>query len=135
MSQLNIVEKIYRDVLRGEIIVQSAQADLEQLAISLQETKIIVTPDDVIYVLQKFLSGILPSEYLIDWSSFLILGDMFVDPQWKYNQNSNEDLYEPMWWVLQQLTCPAIDGEVTFNRVTKLVKDLKDFKKQLANIT
>ena len=132
MSQITIAKQIYRELLQGKITVETAQERIDKLNIKSQEIdeiEIAIVPDDIIYVLQKFLSGKLQSEYLLDWSSFLIIENVFVDPEWIYDPYS--DSYEPIWWVLQQLTCPAIDGAITFTRVKELAKYLEDLKKIL----
>jgi hypothetical protein len=121
MSNLNL----YRQVLDGRIKAGSAKKELDEKTPRLDE-KIIVYPSQILNMLQMYLHNKINKEELSEWASFLILSDVCVCPDWE--DDTKADKYEPMWYIIQQLSSPEIDGEITVEGVTQHVDALKAFK-------
>ena len=62
-----------------------------------------------------------------DW----ICSQSLEHPSPSNNDDSLDDLYEPMWYILQQLSCPAIDGKITPAKVKEHITKLDSIHKKL----
>ena len=84
-----------------------------------------VHPKDVEYMLKRYLDGSLAGIDLSKWAKFLCVRGEYgcleqVDGQ-------DEDYYESMWDVLQALSEPEIDGEISRARVEKDLNELRKY--------
>jgi len=81
-------------------------------------------------MLKKYLDGKISEEELKSFALFILAMDTYVQPNEKYcEENPTDyeaaDLYEDMWYILQQLSSPEIDGELTSERAEKFIETLK----------
>ena len=120
---------IYQGVLKGELTPESAKQKLKVINFSGKEIEIVVTPDEVISVLNKYLWGKLDDKSISNWASFLFFEDAYISPNWEDEEQS--DKYEPMWYVIQQLSTPAIDGKITPRKIKEHIKELEFLKQKL----
>ena len=76
----------------------------------------------VVNRLQEYIKGRITADELVQWAAHLTLIDAYVTPGWQ--DDALADRFEPMWDVLQQLSSPAIDGEITPERVSEYLRRL-----------
>lgn len=103
--------------LRGIVPYEAVPASNQTLAAS-----VYITPQDLIPVLDSYLNGHITPTELQRWSSWVLGQDEFCVQGWE--DDSIADRYEPMWYVLQQLSTPLVDGEITQERVREHVSTL-----------
>lgn len=80
----------------------------------------------VIQRLESYLEGSLSAEELTLWATHLTLIDAYVTPGWEDDELA--DRYEVMWDVLQELSTPAIDGEIDEQRVSGYLDRLETLR-------
>ena len=71
---------IYKGVLKVELTSEVAKQKLKVINFSEKEVEILVTPDEVISVLNKYLWGKLDDKSLSNWASFLFFEDAYISP-------------------------------------------------------
>jgi len=72
--------------------------------------------------LKDYLRGKVSDEELAQWATHLVLIESYVTPAWE--EELEVERYEPMWNILQQLSTPAIDGEITSRRIDEYLRVL-----------
>lgn len=126
------IKPILEGILHGEFSVSEAidllrnylQIDLDD---SIRKINVIhplnceveITPIEVQNVLNKYIRGEVDADYLTKWAFLLTTLDEFTTPP-----NDDEDYYEHMWYVLQQLSSPEIDGKITLDKISGHVIEL-----------
>ncbi len=86
--------------------------------------EIVVFPLQIVNMLCMYLKNEISAEKLSEWASFLITSDVYVCPDWKDQEKSEK--YERMWYVLQQLSSPELDGEITQKGVRQHLQTLHE---------
>ena len=86
--------------------------------------EIVVRPLDVQGMLRRYLAGTLDAHSLRQWAAFIVLSEAYAPPE--AEGTNDEDLYEPMWYVLQQLSTPEIDGAISPHRARKHLDEIKN---------
>lgn len=81
--------------------------------------KILVTPEHIKKVLIDYLDKKMCSQELSIWADFLCCNDGFFTPY-----HENEDYYENMWYVVQRISTPFIDGEINIENISKYLAEL-----------
>lgn len=109
-----------RDALYGNLSWQA----IENMPSS--ELKIYIEPSDLEPVLKDFLIGKFTPEEIQDWASWILLTEEFCVKNWEDDQIA--DYYEPMWYVLQQLSTPSLDGEITLLVVEQHLATIAHFR-------
>ena len=92
--------------------------------IALQKNKVEVQPADVNAMLDKYLTNKLSAEQLNNWASFVVLRGEYMSPE---TDNVDDDYYEDLWSVIEALSLPEIDGEITPSRVREYKKELEKY--------
>ena len=100
---------VYEQILNGEITPNFARRNLASELKKLDE--VIVTPRTIQNMLEKYLNNSVSARELSEWASFLITSDIYICPDWENDDKAEQ--YETMWYVLQQISSPEIDGEIT----------------------
>lgn len=90
---------------------------------------IFVLPSQVRKILLSYLNNDMSAEALNIWAEFLCFRGEYVGN----NDNDDEDYYEDMWYVLQKLSTPEIDGAITSETVRIYLKELDKYFKNAAN--
>ena len=67
------------------------------------------------------------AQQLSDKSAFLISIDAYKTAGWEDDRQA--DKYESMWYILQQLSTPFIDGPITKERVGRYINELLAIEK------
>lgn len=110
-------------ILHGDI---SHINSVNESDVGLYGMRVIVTPVDVRKMLLDFLSGKLSADDLTNWAGFLCVRTEYVSPEC---EESNPDYYEDMWYVVQCLSTPEIDGEVNEKQVKLYLSELDKYFK------
>lgn len=114
---------IYRQVLDGKIILNTAKEYISLGAQNIYE-EIVVFPLQIFNMLCMYLKNEISAEKLSEWASFLIMSDVYVCSDWKDQEKPEK--YERMWYVLQQLSSPELDGEITQKGVRQHLQTLHE---------
>ena len=77
------------------------------------EEEVEIYPLDVQRMLWRYLKSEIEPDQLSSWASFLTISQAYLPPA----SDHGEDYYEPMWYVLQQLATPELDGAITPTKV------------------
>lgn len=94
--------------------------DINQGA-KLKET-IIIKPSQVRKMLLKYLSGELSDFELNKWARFICLRLEYIVPGGDNDQIN--DFYEDMYYVIQRISTPEIDGDIDENRIKSYLNEL-----------
>lgn len=73
-------------------------------------------------MLHAYLDSKVGAQILQEWASWALVQDEFCVSGW--DDDRIADHYEPMWYVLQRISTPFIDGEITRERVQSYVSEL-----------
>ena len=68
-----------------------------------------------------------------EWALFVLMMDCYVSPNYGYyithNDDAADDKYESVWHVVQQLSAPTVDGELTKEKAKEHIQFLEEFMK------
>ena len=113
---------IYEKILNGFVLVSEVKRKLN-VKTTIDEHEIIVYPRQIINMLEKCLEKKMTTQQLSQWSSFLLIEDIYISPNW--NDDEKVDEYEAMWYVLQQLSSRYVDGKITDERIMEHIAVLQ----------
>ncbi len=91
--------------------------------------EIIVMPIHVQNMLLAYLNKKITDEELNEWATFICFrgGGEYVCSDWENEESV--DFYEDMFYVVQKLSTPEIDGEITPETVEKYLRELDKYFK------
>jgi len=124
---MNNLEEKCKKVLSGELNVDEFFKDchtrrsIQELYSLTSDLDIPITPEDVISYLNAFINDKKSAEEAAEWALFIIMSGA-------YNRNSDnkpEDYYDHMGFIIEQMSCPAIDGVLTKERARGYIAELK----------
>lgn len=115
--------KILKTILNGGIKLID-DFDCDQPA--LLEEEVIVTPKTVKKVLNMYLNGYIDEAELEKWADFICIRSEYVVPGG--NNDEINDYYEPMYYAIQKLSTPILDGVITSELVTEYRKEFGSLK-------
>lgn len=108
-------------ILKGDI-ARIDEVDVRDVA--LYADNVPVYPSDVRNMLKRYLIGDITSDELSKWAAFLCIRGEYSCPN---KTSDDEDFYEAMWDVVQALSVPEIDGEITEERVRQYLSELEKY--------
>ncbi len=117
MEQLELLK-----ILHGDINLID-KVNVEDVA--LYERNITIYPRDVRKILLAFLKNELTADDLTKWAQFICLRGEYGCPGWEDDEVC--DYYENMMYVVQKLSTPEIDGDITEERVKQYLAELKKY--------
>lgn len=85
------------------------------------ECKVLITPEQIKKVLMDYLNKKISSKELQIWADFLCFNDALFT-----KNHDDEDYYENMWYVLQKISTPFIDGEINFDNISIYLSELNE---------
>lgn len=110
-------------ILHGDI---SHIGQVNESDVALFGMRVMVTPIDIKKMLLDYLDGKLSADDLTNWAGFLCIRTEYVSPKC---EDSNPDYYEDMWYVVQCLSTPEIDGEINEKQVHLYLSELEKYFK------
>lgn len=88
-----------------------------------------VCPKHIIAVLNKYLANEISDECLVRWADLLISNENYICPNWQ--DDTLVDMHEPMWYVLQRIASPSVDGNLSPGKVSEYLKEVENVEKNL----
>lgn len=110
------------DILDGNIDLINK---VNESDIALHDVEIAVHPKHVKKMLGAYLDKKISSEELTNWAGFICIRGEYCSPN--YLDFEIADYYEDMFYVIQRLSTPMIDGEVNESRVKLYLKELDKY--------
>jgi hypothetical protein len=110
------------EILHGDI---SRISKVNENDVALYDMEVIVHPKDVKNMLQSYLEGRLSAEDLTNWAGFICVRGEYCSPN--YLEDAMADYYEDMFYVIQRLSTPEIDGEVNDATVKSYLAELDKY--------
>jgi hypothetical protein len=90
------------------------------------KNEVVVLPIHVKKMLITYLDSKINSEQLNAWAEFLCFrSGEYVCEDW--DDFEKADYYEDMWYVVQKLSTPIIDGDITPETVRQYLKELDKY--------
>jgi hypothetical protein len=85
--------------------------------------EVVILPIHVKNILLAYLEGKINQDEIILWGKFLcIRSGEYTCQNWEEDESA--DFYEDMWYVVQKLSTPEIDGEITAELLGSILKSL-----------
>lgn len=109
-------------ILQGDI---SLISKVNESDVALYDMEVIVYPRDVKYMLRAYLEGMISSDDLTNWARFICIRGEYCSPN--YLDDDIADYYEDMFYVIQRLSTPEIDGEVNEATVKSYLAELDKY--------
>jgi hypothetical protein len=119
MEQIDLLKILEGDISR----IDSVNVD----DVALYEVRITVEPLHVKKMLLNYLSGKCRAEDLTRWASFICKRSEFGSAN--YLDDEMPDYYEDMFYVIQCLSTPEIDGDVNEKQVKLYLSELDKYFK------
>lgn len=119
MDKMKILQKILNGAIK---LIDSF--DCNQPALLKEE--VIVTPKIVRKVLNMYLNGYIDETELQKWAVFICIRSEYVVPGG--DNDEINDYYEPMYYVIQKLSTPILDGAITSKLVEEYQKEFRSLK-------
>lgn len=99
--------------------------------VALFEDRVPISPRHVKKMLINFLQAQVTASKLTKWAMFLTLRAEYVCPDpgvESPNSEFDDDYYVDMWYVIQRISTPQIDGEVNTISVSRYLQELDKYK-------
>lgn len=109
-------------ILQGDI---SLISKVNESDVALYDMEVIVYPRDVKYMLRAYLEGMISSDDLTNWARFICMRGEYCSPN--YLDDDIADYYEDIFYVIQRLSTPEIDGEVNEATVKSYLAELNKY--------
>lgn len=88
--------------------------------------EVTILPKHVKAILLSYLKEKISSEQLNSWAEFIYFrSGEYVSENWEDDESA--DFYEDMWYVIQKLSTPEIDGDITPETVRIYLKELDKY--------
>ena len=117
MEQIDLVK-----ILEGDI----SHIDLVNMSdVALYEVRVAVEPRHVRKMLHDYLLGKINDKDLTRWAMFICMRAEYGTPY--YLDDEMADYYEDMFYVIQRLSMPEIDGEVNEVSVKSYLTELTKY--------
>ena len=83
---------------------------------------IIIKPNQVRHILMRYLSGDVSDLALNQWAKFICSRLEYIVPGG--DDDNLTDFYEDMYYVIQRISTPEIDGDINQERITLYLNEL-----------
>jgi len=117
-------------------LIKILHGDITRLRISREQgvyvfnVEVTMYPADVKYILLQYLSDKISADDLWEWARYILINsDVYRHPR-DHNDDEESDYYyyETMWYVIQRLSTPFLDGEITKPLVERYLTELSQYK-------
>lgn len=112
-------------VLEGDILHID---EINDYRIGLSEGIIEVKPSHVEKIINSFLSKKITASELTKWADFIFGRIEYCSVHIDNEDDDTTDYYEDIWYVIQKLSTPYLDGEITEKLVKEYLKELEKYK-------
>ena len=119
MDKIDLIKILEGEIVRIDFV--NAQD------VALYESRVIVKPEHVRKMLLDYLAGKYTADDLTKWASFISLRAEYGCEN--YLDDEAADYYEDMFYLIQCLSMPQIDGEVNEKQVKHYLSDLDKYFK------
>ncbi|MBA2655189.1 MAG: hypothetical protein H0U71_09035 [Gammaproteobacteria bacterium] len=110
------------DILNGDIDLIGT---VNERDIALYDMEVIFYPKHVKKMLTAYLNKKISAEDLTNWAGFICIRGEYCSPN--YLDDEEADYYEDMFYVVQRLSTPEIDGDVNEARVKSYLTELDKY--------
>jgi len=117
MEQTDLLKILEGDISRIDLVNVND--------IALYEMQVTVEPRHVRKMLHNYLADNVNSSDLTRWAMFICLRAEYGTPY--YMDDEMADYYEDMFYVIQRLSTPEIDGKVNKERVRQYLAELDKY--------
>ncbi len=117
MEKINLIK-----ILEGDLNLID-KVNVHEIA--LYEDDVVIEPRHVRMMLLNSLTGKVTYDDLTRWARFICLRAEYCPPN--YLDDEMADYYEDMFYVIQRLSTPDIDGEVNEERVKQFLSELDKY--------
>tara|TARA_R110000868_G_scaffold368973_1_gene632214 strand:- start:1424 stop:1804 length:381 start_codon:yes stop_codon:yes gene_type:complete len=117
MEQIDLLKILEGDISRIDSVNVSD--------IALYEVRVTVEPRHIRTMLNDYLDCKVNAKDITRWASFICLRAEYGTPN--YLDDEIADYYEDMFYVIQRLSTPEIDGEVNEERVRQYLSELDKY--------
>ncbi|MAZ77195.1 MAG: hypothetical protein CMF39_00765 [Legionellaceae bacterium] len=93
--------------------------------VALYKEHVVIYPHHIKSILSSYLSDCFSSDVLTKWAQFICLRSEYGCPEWE--DDDAADYYEDMMYVIQKLSTPEIDGEITKERAKEYLHELEKY--------
>jgi hypothetical protein len=93
--------------------------------VALYEVRVTILPNHVRTMLTNYLAGKYSADDLTRWARFTCMRTEYGSPN--YLDDEMADYYEDMFYVIQRLSTPEIDGEVNEASVKSYLAELDKY--------
>jgi len=115
------------DILNGDI---DLICKVNERDIALYDMEVIVYPKHVKKMLMAYLDKKISAEDLTTWADFICIRGEYCSPN--YLDDELADYYEDMFYVIQRLSTPEIDGEINATRIKAYLTELDKYSDESA---
>lgn len=116
------IQDLCKKILIGEVSFSEVVKSEREKNIFCRNTndfELELLPQDVINFLQLYVSNKKTGAEVKDWALFLLMTDAFSTP------NIETDYFDLLWDIINELSCPEIDGKLTKERALNYISGLK----------
>jgi len=128
------IRSLFWKALLGEISPEEMENIFSNRSLPFSHlVRIHLDPIAIIHVLEKFLQNEIDEWFVKEWALFILMMDCYVQPNNEYcneHDDASEDKYEAMWYVVQQLSAPEIDGKLTVEKAKEHINFLQEFMRK-----
>jgi len=132
------VREIFWHALLGEIHPKKVEEMFESGSLTYSHlAQVPLHPLNIIHILEKYLQEEINEDFVKEWALFVLMMDCYRQPNDEYcdvhSDDAADDKYEPMWYVIQQLSAPEIDyseRKLTPQQARKHIEELYEFMRK-----
>ncbi len=115
--------QLLSSILKGNLLLID-NFDMNQI-VPFDEERIVIKPSYIRNMLKKYLAGEISDSELNKWARFICLRGEYVVPD-RINAEANGDPYEAMYYVIQRVSTPEIDGDIDEERIKGYLAELDE---------
>jgi len=109
--------------LQEEVVFTIENGELNIIQNQILDEPVIVFPHHVFSRIKSCIEGLMDTSELTYWANLVTTLDGYERPP--SDSKQPDDYYDVMWHVLQCLSTPSIDGELTDTQLNQYLSELK----------
>ncbi len=112
--------EILKSILNGNL---SLIDNFDKNQVTYLNEEITIKPSYVRKMLERYLKNEISYFDLNNWARFICLRTEYTVPDWE-NAEVNDDFYSDMYYVIQRISTPEIDGDIDEERIKGYLAEL-----------